>query len=112
MQLFAMTAQQSVDFCHASQVGNKFVINCLEEGSYSTNTKHFLKRFLPNTNCLDAIAWSPAKNRSTLSESGIVAYMECKVVSRMEIADHCSADAQGTDKAIVNSDKMPFTEDR
>ena len=52
------------------------------------NTKQFLKRFLPGADCLDGIAWSPAKNGSPVSESGIVAYMECKVVSRKETADH------------------------
>ena len=87
------------------QVGDTFVMNCLEEGNYSTNMKHFLKRFPPGADRLDGIEWSPAKNGSPVLDSGIVAYMECKVVSRMETADHWLTYAQVTDGAVVNSDK-------
>ncbi|KAL0042263.1 hypothetical protein WJX77_007828 [Trebouxia sp. C0004] len=87
------------------QVGDTFVMNCLEEGNYSTNMKHFLKRFPPGADRLDGIAWSPAKNGSPVLESGIVAYMECRVVSRMETADHWLTYAEVTDGAVVNGDK-------
>ena len=87
------------------QVGDTFVMNCLEEGNYSANMKHFLKRFPPGADRLDGIDWSPAKNGSPVLESGIVAYMECKVVSRMETADHWLTYAEVTDGAVVNSDK-------
>lgn len=103
---FVATIAQECKRCGVVlQVGDTFVMNCLEEGNYSTNMKHFLKRFPPGADRLDGIEWSPAKNGSPVLDSGIVAYMECKVVSRMETADHWLTYAQVTDGAVVNSDK-------
>lgn len=86
-------------------MGGTFVLNCLEEGNYSTNMKHFLKRFPPGADRLSGIEWSPANNGSPVLESGIVAYMECKVISRMETADHWLTYCEVTDGNVVNADK-------
>ena len=87
------------------QVGDNFVLNCLEEGNYSKNMKHFLKRFPPGADRLDGIEWTQAENGSPVLEEGICAYIECKVLSRMEAGDHWLTYAQITGGSVVQPDK-------
>jgi len=69
------------------QIGDRFVLNVLEEGNYSKLMQHFLKRFPPGADRFVGI-------KTQTSTYGIpvlldtLAYIECKVVSRMECNDH------------------------
>eukprot|EP01018_Ginkgo_biloba_P029927 Gb_33625 [translate_table: standard] len=69
------------------QVEDTFVLNCLEEGKYAPLMKHFLKRFPPGANRFEGVQWAPASNGSPILIDSL-AYLECKVVSRMETSDH------------------------
>lgn len=68
-------------------VGDKFVLNVLEEGNYQALMRHFLKRFAPGADRFAGVKTQPASNGSPiLTES--LAYLECQVASRMELNDH------------------------
>ncbi len=67
--------------------GDKFVLNVLEEGNYQTLMKHFLKRFAPGADRFAGVKTQPGSNGSPILTDAL-AYMECEVVSRMELSDH------------------------
>jgi len=69
------------------QVGDRFVLNVLEEGNYQGLMKHFLKRFPPGADRFAGIKTQLANNGSPILTDAL-AYMECEVVSRMECSDH------------------------
>ncbi|HBE18892.1 MAG TPA: diflavin flavoprotein A [Cyanobacteria bacterium UBA11149] len=69
------------------QVGDKFVLNVLEEGNYQTLMKHFLKRFAPGADRFEGVKTQSATNGSPILTDAL-AYIECHVVSRMELSDH------------------------
>jgi flavorubredoxin/flavin reductase (DIM6/NTAB) family NADH-FMN oxidoreductase RutF len=69
------------------QVGDKFVLNVLEEGNYQTLMRHFLKRFAPGADRFEGIKTQSAENGSPILQDAL-AYIECEVVSRMACADH------------------------
>jgi len=69
------------------QVGDRFVLNVLEEGNYQPLMKHFLKRFSPGADRFAGINTQPAENGSPILTDAL-AYMECEVSSRMECSDH------------------------
>jgi flavorubredoxin/flavin reductase (DIM6/NTAB) family NADH-FMN oxidoreductase RutF len=69
------------------QVGDRFVLNVLEEGNYQALMKHFLKRFPPGADRFAGVKTQPAENGSPILTDAL-AYMECQVVSRMECSDH------------------------
>jgi flavorubredoxin/flavin reductase (DIM6/NTAB) family NADH-FMN oxidoreductase RutF len=68
-------------------VGDRFVLNVLEEGNYQPLMRHFLKRFAPGADRFAGIKTQPAENGSPILQDAL-AYMECEVVSRMECNDH------------------------
>ena len=68
-------------------VGDRFVLNVLEEGNYQALMKHFLKRFAPGADRFAGIKTYPATNGSPILGEAL-AYVECEVVSRMECSDH------------------------
>ncbi len=68
-------------------VGDRFVLNVLEEGNYQPLMKHFLKRFAPGADRFAGIKTYPATNGSPILADAL-AYLECEVVSRMETPDH------------------------
>ncbi|MEB3189747.1 MAG: diflavin flavoprotein [Snowella sp.] len=68
-------------------IGDCFVLNVLEEGSYQSLMKHFLKRFLPGSDRFAGIKTYPANNGSPILAEAL-AYMECEVTSRMDCNDH------------------------
>lgn len=68
-------------------VGDRFVLNVLEEGNYQGLMKHFLKRFPPGADRFDGVRTYPATNGSPILADAL-AYMECEVVSRVETGDH------------------------
>ena len=69
------------------QVGDSFVLNVLEEGSYQGLMKHFLKRFAPGADRFTGVQTQPAENGSPILRAAL-AYMECQVASRLELSDH------------------------
>lgn len=68
-------------------VGDRFVLNVLEEGKYQPLMKHFLKRFAPGADRFAEVTTYPAQNGSPILADSL-AYLECEVVSRMECSDH------------------------
>jgi flavin reductase (DIM6/NTAB) family NADH-FMN oxidoreductase RutF len=68
-------------------VGDRFVLNVLEEGNYQTLMRHFLKRFAPGADRFAEIKTYPAENGSPILADAL-AYVECEVVSRMDCPDH------------------------
>ncbi len=68
-------------------VGDRFVLNILEEGNYQPLMKHFLKRFPPGADRFAGIKVYDAANGSPILADSL-AYLECEVVSRMEGDDH------------------------
>ncbi|GAB1544305.1 diflavin flavoprotein [Scytonema sp. NUACC21] len=69
------------------QVGDKFVLNVLEEGNYQRLMKHFLKRFAPGADRFEGVKTQPAENGAPILTEAL-AYMECEVISRMDGGDH------------------------
>ncbi len=69
------------------QVGDTFVLNVLQEGNYQPLMRHFLRRFPPGADRFAGIKTYPAANGSPILADAL-AYLECRVVSRMETSDH------------------------
>ena len=69
------------------QVGDRFVLNILEEGKYQSLMKHFLKRFKPGADRFAGVKTQTAANGSPILADAL-AYLECEVQSRMECSDH------------------------
>lgn len=69
------------------QVGDRFVLNILEEGKYQGLMKHFLKRFKPGADRFAGVNTQTAANGSPILTDAL-AYLECQVSSRMECSDH------------------------
>jgi flavin reductase (DIM6/NTAB) family NADH-FMN oxidoreductase RutF len=69
------------------QVGDRFVLNVLEEGNYQGLMKHFLKRFPPGADRFAGVKTQPASDGTPILTDAL-AYIECEVVSRMECSDH------------------------
>ncbi|QIR37689.1 MBL fold metallo-hydrolase [Tolypothrix sp. PCC 7910] len=69
------------------QVGDRFVLNVLEEGNYQTLMKHFLKRFAPGADRFEGVKTQPAENGAPILTDAL-AYIECEVQSRMDCGDH------------------------
>jgi flavin reductase (DIM6/NTAB) family NADH-FMN oxidoreductase RutF len=68
-------------------VGDSFILNVLGEDNYAPIMKHFLKRFAPGADRFEGVDIITAANGCPALKDAI-AYLECKVVSRMETADH------------------------
>lgn len=69
------------------QVGDKFVLNMLEEGNYQTLMRHFLKRFAPGADRFEGVKTQAAENGSPILQDAL-AYIECEVESRLACGDH------------------------
>lgn len=67
--------------------GNTFVLNILEEGNHLGLMKHFLKPFSPGEERFGDLAVETAENGSPILKDAL-AYVECRVESRMECGDH------------------------
>lgn len=68
-------------------VGDRFVLNVLEEGNYQSLMRHFLRRFPPGADRFAGIKTYPATHGSPILGDAL-AYLECEVISRMECSDH------------------------
>jgi len=69
------------------KVGDKFVLNVLEEDNYQGLMKHFLKRFAPGQDRFEGIKTYPSNSGSPILAEAL-AYMECQVESRLDCHDH------------------------
>jgi flavorubredoxin/flavin reductase (DIM6/NTAB) family NADH-FMN oxidoreductase RutF len=69
------------------QVGDRFVLNVLEESNYQHLMKHFLKRFPPGADRFAGVKTQSAENGSPILTEAL-AYLECEVITRMECSDH------------------------
>jgi len=69
------------------QVGDRFVLNVLEEGKYQGLMKHFLKRFQPGADRFAGVKIQTAENGSPILTEAL-AYIECEVISRLDCSDH------------------------
>lgn len=91
--------------------GDKFVLNVLEEGNYQTLMRHFLKRFAPGADRFAGVKTQPATNGSPILTDSL-AYMECEVVSRMELSDHHIVYATVDNGRVSNPDALPAVHHR
>ena len=87
------------------QVGDRFVLNVLEEGNYAELMRHFLKRFAPGADRFAGIRTRPAQNGSPILADAL-AYLECTVASRMELSDHWLVYCTVEDGKVSNPDGM------
>ncbi len=67
--------------------GDSFVLNVLAEDTYLPLMRHFLKRFEPGEDRFAGIKSYTALNQAPILAEAL-AYLECRVVSRMEASDH------------------------
>lgn len=68
-------------------VGDRFVLNVLEEGNYQHLMRHFLRRFKPGQDRFAGVETQLAENGSPILNEAL-AYLECQVVTRLEGDDH------------------------
>ena len=87
------------------QVGDRFVLNILEEGNYQTLMKHFLKRFPPGADRFEGVKTRIAENNSPILADAL-AYLECSVSSRMECSDHWIIYSTVTAGKVSNPDAL------
>jgi hypothetical protein len=85
------------------QVGDTFVLNCLPENGYEKTMKHFLTRFPPGADRFEGVEWAPASDGSPILGDA-VAYMECRVVSRMDSNDHWVVYSEVTNGKVFDQD--------
>ncbi len=69
------------------QVGDRFVLNVLEDGNYSKLMQHFLKRFAPGADRFEGVKTQPSSFGAPILTDAL-AFMECEVMSRLECSDH------------------------
>ncbi|MBR8826432.1 MAG: diflavin flavoprotein [Gomphosphaeria aponina SAG 52.96 = DSM 107014] len=87
------------------QVGDRFVLNVLEEGNYQPLMKHFLKRFPPGADRFAGVKTQTATNGSPILKDAL-AYLECEVISRMECSDHWVVYSKVTDGRVSQPDSL------
>jgi flavorubredoxin/flavin reductase (DIM6/NTAB) family NADH-FMN oxidoreductase RutF len=87
------------------QVGDRFVLNVLEEGNHAGLMKHFLKRFAPGADRFAGVKTYPADNGSPILAEAL-AYIECEVSSRMECSDHWMVYSTATAGRVSNPDML------
>ncbi|MBD2137817.1 flavin reductase [Anabaena sp. FACHB-1237] len=87
------------------QLGDRFVLNVLEESNYQDLKKHFLKRLLPGTDRFTGVRTQIAKNGSPILTDAL-AYIECEVVKTMECSDHWILYCVVEDGKVSNPDGL------
>ena len=87
------------------QVGDSFVLNCLGEEDYAGTMRHFLKRFAAGADRFEGVETLklPSGGGSPVLATAI-AYMECKVISRMETPDHWITYCEVIDGNVIRSE--------
>ncbi|PLS67824.1 MAG: diflavin flavoprotein A [Cyanobacteria bacterium M5B4] len=87
------------------QVGDHFVLNVLEENNYSHLMRHFLKRFAPGADRFAGVKTQPSRlGIPILTEA--LAYLECRVESRMDANDHWIVYATGEEGKVSKPDAL------
>ena len=86
------------------QVGDSFVLNALGEADYAPTMKHFLKRFAAGADRFEGVDTFAAACGGPVLKNGI-AYMECKVASRMETPDHWITYAEVVGGDVIRPDE-------
>jgi flavin reductase (DIM6/NTAB) family NADH-FMN oxidoreductase RutF len=86
------------------QVGDRFVLNCLGESNYAPIMKHFLQRFPPGADRFAGVEVTTASNGAPALADAI-AFLECRVVSRMESADHWISYCEVTSGRLSDADQ-------
>ncbi|MGC1247843.1 MAG: diflavin flavoprotein [Spirulinaceae cyanobacterium] len=87
------------------QVGDSFILNVLEESNYQHLMRHFLKRFKPGADRFEGVNTQAANNGSPILRDAL-AYLECKVVSRMECSDHWIVYSQVETGRVSNTEAL------
>jgi flavorubredoxin/flavin reductase (DIM6/NTAB) family NADH-FMN oxidoreductase RutF len=87
------------------QVGDRFVLNVLEEGNYQALMKHFLKRFPPGADRFEGVKTQTAQNGSPILAEAL-AYLEGEVVSRLECSDHWIVYSQVTQGRVAKTEGL------
>ncbi len=87
------------------QVGDRFVLNILEEGNYQPLMKHFLKRFSPGADRFAGVKTQTASNGSPILTDAL-AYLECEVASRMECSDHWIVYSKVTNGRVAKAEGL------
>lgn len=86
------------------QVGDRFVLNCLGQKESGRIMKHFLQRFPPGADRFEGVESVTASNGCpALSEA--IAFLECRVRSRMEVSDHWIVYAEVTKGNLTDADQ-------
>ena len=67
--------------------------------------KHFLQRFPAGADRFEGVAWGPAPRSAAPVLADAIAHMECRVVSRMETADHWVTYAEVVEGGVASNDK-------
>lgn len=86
-------------------VGDRFVLNVLEENNYQDLMRHFLKRFAPGADRFANVRTYPAQNGSPILADAL-AYMECEVITRMECNDHWIVYSTVTAGRVAKADSL------
>jgi len=92
-------------------VGDRFILNILEEGNYSKLMQHFLKRFAPGADRFAGVKTQVAKNGSPILVDAL-AFLECEVASRMEASDHWIVYAIANEGRVAKPDALTATHHR
>lgn len=93
------------------QIGDKFVVNVLADGGYQTLIKHFLKRLPPYIDRFAQVKTQVASN-GCLILSDALAFIECQVVSRLEVSDHYLIYGQVELGAVSHTEALPAVHHR
>lgn len=80
------------------------MLNCLGEDNANKVMKHFLQRFPPGADRFEGIDTQPASN-GVPALSDAIAFLECRVRSRMEVSDHWVVYAEVTQGNLADADK-------
>jgi len=88
------------------RIGDSFTLNILEDGKPVTLKlmKHFLQKFAPGADRLDGVDCFEGNNGAAVLR-GACAYLECKIIARMDASDHWVgyAEVVGGDVAVADA---------
>ncbi|CAE8725675.1 unnamed protein product [Polarella glacialis] len=89
------------------RIGDSFTLNILEEGRPSTLQlmKHFLQKFGPGDDRLEGVDCFEGSNGAAVLR-GACAYLECRIVSRMDASDHWVGYAVVTGGSVAKPDAV------
>eukprot|EP00931_Biecheleriopsis_adriatica_P112168 TRINITY_DN8670_c0_g1_i3.p1 TRINITY_DN8670_c0_g1~~TRINITY_DN8670_c0_g1_i3.p1 ORF type:complete len:729 (-),score=165.12 TRINITY_DN8670_c0_g1_i3:95-2212(-) len=95
------------------RIGDTFTLNILQEGKPETLKlmKHFLQKFAPGADRLDGVDCFEGSNGAAVLR-GACAYLECKIVSRMDASDHWVGYAEVIGGDVAVSDAIAATHHR